>query len=89
MVHLLYELTCNTSNSSSSSSSKHPLGVGGASTVAGASMPSSRRKLVELLVRKGVPLNERNKRLDTPLHLAADHALVDVIDLLARECNPK
>lgn len=46
---------------------------------------SSRRKIVDVLIRKGAPLNERNKRLEAPLHLAADHAMLDIIDLLARK----
>lgn len=73
---------------SNNSPSKHALCGGGTSaTAAGFSAASSRRKLVELLIRKGAPLSERNKRLDTPLHLAADHALIDVIDLLARKLH--
>lgn len=44
---------------------------------------SSRKKVVDLLIRKGAPMNDRNKRLETALHLAADHAMLDIIDLLA------
>lgn len=37
-----------------------------------------------MLIRKGALLNEKNKNLLTPLHIAADHSLYEIIDTLLK-----
>lgn len=43
-----------------------------------------RKQVVETLVRKGAHLNEKNKELLTPLHIATDLSHYDLIDTLLR-----
>ena len=43
-----------------------------------------RRQVVDLLVRKGAQLNEKNKDLLAPLHVAADCSHLDVVETLLR-----
>lgn len=44
-----------------------------------------RKQVLEILLRKGVLLNEKNKDFLTPLHIAADNVeLLDVMDTLLR-----
>lgn len=43
-----------------------------------------RKQVVELLIRKGALLNEKNKDFLTPLHLAADHSYFEIMDLLLK-----
>lgn len=39
---------------------------------------------MELLIRKGIHLNEKNKDFLTPLHLAADNSHLDLMEVLLR-----
>ncbi|XP_026286489.1 poly [ADP-ribose] polymerase tankyrase [Frankliniella occidentalis] len=43
-----------------------------------------RKQVIDMLVRKGAHLNEKNKGFLTPLHLAADNSHFDVMDALLR-----
>lgn len=43
-----------------------------------------RKQEVETLVRKGAHLNEKNKELLTPLHIATDLSHYDLMDTLLR-----
>ncbi|KAK7463981.1 hypothetical protein BaRGS_00038021 [Batillaria attramentaria] len=43
-----------------------------------------RKQVVELLIRKGANLNDKNKDYLTPLHIAADKAHYDVMDVLLK-----
>uniref|UniRef100_A0A8D8SAP2 Poly [ADP-ribose] polymerase n=1 Tax=Cacopsylla melanoneura TaxID=428564 RepID=A0A8D8SAP2_9HEMI len=43
-----------------------------------------RKQIVEMLVRKGAHLNEKNKELLAPLHIAADMGHLDILDTLLR-----
>lgn len=43
-----------------------------------------RKAIVESLIRKGAHLNEKNKELLAPIHLAADLGHLDVLDTLLR-----
>lgn len=49
-----------------------------------ASVYPKRKQCVEILVRKGALLNEKNKDFLTPLHLSADHSYFDIMDLLLK-----
>lgn len=50
-----------------------------------ASSPYPKRKQVlEILVRKGAHLNEKNKEFLTPLHIACDMSHYDLMDSLLR-----
>ena len=50
-----------------------------------ASSPIPKRKqVVEALIRKGATLNDKNKEFVTPLHIAADKAHYDVMDVLLK-----
>ncbi|KOB75092.1 Tankyrase-2 [Operophtera brumata] len=40
--------------------------------------------VMEMLIRKGARVNEKNKDGQTPLHVATDHAHLDAMDLLLR-----
>lgn len=40
--------------------------------------------MVELLIRKSANLNDKNKDYVTPLHIAADKAHYDVMDVLLK-----
>uniref|UniRef100_A0A336MN10 Poly [ADP-ribose] polymerase n=1 Tax=Culicoides sonorensis TaxID=179676 RepID=A0A336MN10_CULSO len=42
-----------------------------------------RKQVLELLIRKGAPLNEKNKEMLTPLHIAAENPeMLDIMDIL-------
>lgn len=43
-----------------------------------------RKQVVEILIRKGAALNEKNKEFLTPLHLAANQANYEAMDLLLK-----
>lgn len=43
-----------------------------------------RKQVVELLIRKGAQLNEKNKDFLTPLHVAADMSHFDIMEALLR-----
>lgn len=43
-----------------------------------------RKQVVETLVRKGAHLNDKNKELLTPLHIATDLSHYDLMDTLLR-----
>lgn len=43
-----------------------------------------RKQVIDILIRKGSLLNEKNKNLLTPLHIAADHSLYEIIDTLLK-----
>lgn len=49
-----------------------------------ASVYPKRKQCVEILLRKGTLLNEKNKDFLTPLHLAADHSYFEIMDLLLK-----
>lgn len=48
------------------------------------SLGSKRKQVVELLSRKGAQINEPNKELLTPLHIAADYGHFDVMEAFIR-----
>lgn len=42
-----------------------------------------RKQVLEMLIRKGIPLNEKNKEFLTPLHIAAENVeMLDIMDTL-------
>lgn len=43
-----------------------------------------RRQILEILLRKGAVLNEKNKDFLTPLHVAADHSHYEIMDTLLK-----
>lgn len=43
-----------------------------------------RKQIVEILIRKGSLLNEKNKDFLTPLHLAADNSYYEIMDVLLK-----
>lgn len=45
---------------------------------------SKRRGIVEALLRKGAPLQEKNKEFLTPLHVSADKGHYDIMELLLK-----
>lgn len=49
-----------------------------------ASTGSKRRGIVEALLRKGAPLQEKNKEFLTPLHVCADKGHCDIMELLLK-----
>ncbi|KAL8592133.1 Poly [ADP-ribose] polymerase tankyrase-2 [Nucella lapillus] len=63
---------------------KHPYNGDSALHCAAASPFPKRKQVVELLVRKGGSLNDKNKDYLTPLHIAADKAHYDVMDVLLK-----
>lgn len=63
---------------------KHPYS-GDTCLHAGAnSLYPKRKQVAEILIRKGAPLNEKNKDFLTPLHIASDNSHYDVMDVLLR-----
>lgn len=48
------------------------------------SVYQKRKQVLEILIRKGALLNEKNKDFLTPLHVAADHSHYDIMDLLLK-----
>ncbi|CAG4948316.1 unnamed protein product [Parnassius apollo] len=51
---------------------------------AAASLYPKRKQVMEILIRKGARVNEKNKEGQTPLHVATEHAHLDAMDLLLR-----
>lgn len=47
-------------------------------------MGSKRKQVIELLSRKGAQINELNKELLAPLHIAADFGHFDVMETFIR-----
>ncbi|KAG7298470.1 hypothetical protein JYU34_018099, partial [Plutella xylostella] len=61
------------------------VGTGDTPLHAAAASPHAKRKLVlEMLIRKGARVNEKNKEGQTPLHVATEHSHLDAMDLLLR-----
>lgn len=48
------------------------------------SLYPKRKQVLEMLIRKGAHLNEKNKDFLTPLHTAADNSHFDIMDVLLR-----
>ncbi|XP_008207481.1 poly [ADP-ribose] polymerase tankyrase isoform X1 [Nasonia vitripennis] len=61
---------------------KHPYSGDTPLHCAAASPYPKRKQIVEMLIRKNVALNEKNKDFLTPLHVATDHSHYDVMDVL-------
>ncbi|XP_072943225.1 poly [ADP-ribose] polymerase tankyrase [Epargyreus clarus] len=51
---------------------------------AAGSVYPKRKQVMEMLIRKGARVNEKNKDGRTPLHVATEHAHLDAMDLLLR-----
>ncbi|VVC86809.1 unnamed protein product [Leptidea sinapis] len=51
---------------------------------AAASLYPKRKQVMEMLLRKGARVNEKNKEGQTPLHVATEHSHLDAMDLLLR-----
>ncbi|XP_049883188.1 poly [ADP-ribose] polymerase tankyrase [Pectinophora gossypiella] len=51
---------------------------------AAASVYPKRKQVMEMLIRKGARVNEKNKEGQTPLHVATEHSHLDAMDLLLR-----
>ncbi|CAH2100652.1 unnamed protein product [Euphydryas editha] len=51
---------------------------------AAASVYPKRKQVMEILIRKGARVNEKNKDGQTPLHVATENAHLDAMDLLLR-----
>lgn len=47
-------------------------------------MGPKRKQVIELLSRKGAQINEANKELLTPLHIAADYGHFDIMETFIR-----
>ncbi|XP_056631369.1 poly [ADP-ribose] polymerase tankyrase isoform X2 [Diorhabda sublineata] len=63
---------------------KHPYTGDTALHAAVSSIYPKRKQILETLIRKGAPLNEKNKDFLTPLHIAADNSHYDLMDVLLR-----
>ncbi|XP_066146505.1 poly [ADP-ribose] polymerase tankyrase isoform X2 [Euwallacea fornicatus] len=63
---------------------KHPYSGDTAAHAVCASLYPKRKQVLDLLTRKGAPLNEKNKEFLTPLHIAADNSHYDLMDVLLR-----
>ncbi|GFR86628.1 poly [ADP-ribose] polymerase [Elysia marginata] len=63
---------------------KHPYSGDSALHCAAASPYPKRKQVVELLIRKGANLNDKNKDYLASLHIAADKAHYDVMDVLLK-----
>ena len=63
---------------------KHPYSGDSALHAAVISPFPKRKAVVEILVRKGAILNDKNKDLLTPLHLAGDKSHYDIMDVLLK-----
>ena len=63
---------------------KHPYSYDTPLHCAAASSFAKRKGVVETLYRKGANLNDKNKDLLTPLHLAADKSHYDVVEVLLK-----
>ncbi|XP_045506072.1 poly [ADP-ribose] polymerase tankyrase [Colias croceus] len=51
---------------------------------AAASVYPKRKQVMEILIRKGARVNEKNNAGQTPLHVATEHSHLDAMDLLLR-----
>ncbi|KAF9797966.1 hypothetical protein SFRURICE_019309 [Spodoptera frugiperda] len=51
---------------------------------AASSVYPKRKQVMEMLIKKGARVNEKNKDGQTPLHVATEHAHLDAMDLLLR-----
>ncbi|KAI5640801.1 ankyrin repeats (many copies) domain-containing protein [Phthorimaea operculella] len=51
---------------------------------AAASVYPKRKQVMEMLIRKGARVNEKNKEGKTPLHIATEHSHIDAMDILLR-----
>ncbi|KAI0235048.1 Poly [ADP-ribose] polymerase tankyrase-2 [Lamellibrachia satsuma] len=63
---------------------KHPYTGDSALHCAATSPFPKRKQVMETLIRKGANLNDKNKDLLTPLHVAADKSHFDVLDILLK-----
>jgi len=63
---------------------KHPYSGDNAVHCTVASPFPKRKAIIEMLYRKGANLNDKNKELLTPLHVAVDKSHYDVIDVLLK-----
>ncbi|XP_050690454.1 poly [ADP-ribose] polymerase tankyrase-2-like isoform X1 [Eriocheir sinensis] len=63
---------------------KHPYTGNTPLHCAVASTGGKRRGIVEALLRKGAPLQEKNKEFLTPLHVCADKGHCDILELLLK-----
>lgn len=63
---------------------KHPYTGDTAVHITVNSLFPKRKQILDLLIRKGAQVNEKNKDFLTPLHLAADNSHCDLLDLLLR-----
>lgn len=63
---------------------KHPYTGDTPVHAAVASLYPKRKQVLEMFVRKGAQLNEKNKDFLTPLHIAADNSHYDLMDILLR-----
>nr|CAD7577361.1 unnamed protein product [Timema californicum] len=65
-------------------SSLFSLGQGQATHCASSSPYLKRKQVLETIIRKGAHLNEKNKEMLTPLHVASDNSHSDAMDVLLR-----
>ncbi|CAG9818394.1 unnamed protein product [Phaedon cochleariae] len=63
---------------------KHPYTGDAALHAAVNSLYPKRKQVLEMLIRKGAHINEKNKDFLTPLHVAADNSHYDLMDVLLR-----
>lgn len=63
---------------------KHPYSNDSALHAAVNSLYPKRKQALEILIRKGAALDEKNKDFLTPLHIAADNSHYDLMDVLLR-----
>ncbi|KAL5234784.1 hypothetical protein ACI65C_002194 [Semiaphis heraclei] len=63
---------------------KHHITGDTAFHIVAASLGSKRKQVIELLSRKGAQINEPNKDLLSPLHIAADYGHLDVMETFIR-----
>ena len=63
---------------------KHPFTGDNCLHVAISSLHPNRKQTLELLLTKDCPINDINKDLNSPLHLAADRSLPEVIEILLK-----
>ncbi|XP_050293322.1 poly [ADP-ribose] polymerase tankyrase [Anthonomus grandis grandis] len=63
---------------------KHPYTGDTAVHLVCQSMYPKRKTILETLMRKGAPVNEKNKEFLTPLHIATDNSYYDLMEILLR-----
>lgn len=63
---------------------KHPYTGDTALHAVVSSLYPKRKQALEMLIRKGAHLDEKNKDFLTPLHIAADNSHYDLMDVLLR-----